>query len=70
MVARLEPLTGPDATFRHTARELLALAAWRTGDMPSARHWVDIIMSDGDTPGSVRSRIEVLMALLPANSRS
>jgi len=26
MVARLEPLTGPDATFRHTARELLALA--------------------------------------------
>jgi hypothetical protein len=70
MVARLEPLTGPDATFRHTARELLALAAWRTGDMASARHWVDIIMSEGDTPGSVRSRIEVLMALLPANSRS
>jgi hypothetical protein len=70
MTARLEPLTGPDATFRHSARELLALAAWRTGDLPTARHWVDMIMSDGDTPGSVRSRVEVLMALLPANSRS
>jgi len=70
MVARLEPLTGPDATFRHSARELLALTAWRTGDMPTARHWVDMIMSDGDTPGSVRARVEILMALLPANSRS
>jgi hypothetical protein len=70
MVARLEPLTGPDATFRHTARELLALAAWRTGDTATARHWVDMMMADGNTPGSVRSRVEVLMALLPANSRS
>jgi hypothetical protein len=70
MTARLEPLTGPDATYRHSARELLALAAWRTGDLPTARHWVDMIMSDGDTPASVRSRVEVLMALLPANSRS
>jgi len=70
MSARLEHLAGPDGTFRHTARELLALAAWRSGDMASARRWVDIIMADGDTPGSVRSRIEVLMAMLPANGRS
>ena len=32
IAARLEPLTQPDRTFRHTARELLALAAWRQGD--------------------------------------
>jgi hypothetical protein len=68
--ARLEHLAGPDGTFRHTARELLALAAWRSGDMAAARRWVDIIMADGDTPASVRSRVEVLMAMLPANGRS
>jgi hypothetical protein len=70
MSARLEHLAGPDGTFRHTARELLALSAWRSGDMAAARRWVDIIMADGDTPGSVRSRIEVLMAMLPATARS
>jgi hypothetical protein len=70
MSARFEPLAGPSGTFRHTARELLALSAWRAGDMPTARRWIDMIMSDGDTPGSVRARVEVLMALVPANSRS
>jgi hypothetical protein len=70
MSERLEHLAGPDGTFRHTARELLALSAWRSGDMAAARRWVDIIMADGDTPGSVRSRIEVLMAMLPATARS
>ena len=29
---RLEPLTADERPFRHTARELLALAAWRAGD--------------------------------------
>jgi hypothetical protein len=69
MSARLEPLAGPAGTFRHTARELLALSAWRAGDMTTARRWIDAIMSDGDTPASVRTRVEVLMALVPANSR-
>ena len=39
MLQRLEPSTGPEATFRHTARELLALSAWRTGDTAAAREW-------------------------------
>ena len=29
MLQRLEPLTGADRTFRHSARELLALSAWK-----------------------------------------
>jgi hypothetical protein len=68
--ARLEPLTGPDGTFRHTARELLALAAWRNGDMSAARRWVDMIVADPETPESLRSRIGILRTLLPANARS
>ena len=31
MLQRLEPATVPGATFRHTARELLALSAWPLG---------------------------------------
>ena len=34
---RLESSTAPEATFRHTARELLALSAWRASDTAAAR---------------------------------
>jgi hypothetical protein len=69
MNARLEPLTGQDSTFRHSARELLALSAWRNGDMAAARRWADMIMADPETPGSLRTRVGVLIALLPTPSK-
>ena len=70
MLQRLEPATAPGATFRHTARELLALSAWRTGDMAAARQWLDLIANDGETPSSLRSRAEALQALLPPVAKS
>ncbi len=63
LAARLEPLTTADRTFRHTARELLALAAWRSGDQAVAKRWFDMITTDTETPASTRSRIDVLIAL-------
>jgi hypothetical protein len=70
MLARLEPATVPGATFRHTARELLALSAWRVNDTAAARQWLDVIANDGDTPPSLRSRAEALQALLPPVAKS
>ena len=70
MLQRLEPATGPGATFRHTARELLALSAWRANDAAAARQWLDLIASDGETPPSLRSRAEALQALLPLVAKS
>jgi hypothetical protein len=61
--ARLEPLTAPDRAFRHTARELLALAAWRTGDQAAAKRWFDMITTDAETPAGTRARVDVLIAL-------
>ena len=61
--SRLEPLTGNDRPFRHTARELLALSAWRAGDQGASRRWIDLILTDAQTPSSTRARIEMLMAL-------
>ena len=69
LTARLEPLTAPDRTFRHTARELLALAAWRSGDQAAAKRWFDMITSDIETPASMRSRIDVLIALAGARDK-
>jgi hypothetical protein len=70
MQQRLEPSTAPASTFRHTARELLALSAWRANDTTAARQWLDMIANDGDTPQSMRSRAEALQALLPPVAKS
>jgi hypothetical protein len=70
MRRRLEPLAAPGRTFRHSARELLALSAWRSNNMTDARRWADQIVGDGETPSAIRSRIEVLIAMLPAAAKS
>ena len=70
MLARLEPAAAPGATFRHTARELLALSAFRANDTTAARRWVDLIAGDGETPPSLRSRAEAIQALLPPVAKS
>jgi hypothetical protein len=70
MLTRLEAATGAGATFRHTARELLALSAWRANDTTAARRWLDLIANDGETPPSLRSRAEALQALLPPVAKS
>jgi len=61
--SRLDPLTANDRPFRHTARELLALSAWRAGDQAASRRWIDLILTDAQTPSSIRARVEMLMAL-------
>lgn len=68
--ARLEPLAKPERTFRHGARELLALAAWRAGNAEAARHWIEIILTDAQTPASTRGRIEMLSALVGGKAKS
>lgn len=67
---RLESSAEPKSTFRHSARELLALSAWRNNDMTAARKWVDAIAKDGETPPGLRSRAEALQALLPPVAKS
>lgn len=67
---RLEPLAQPNGSFRHSARELLALSAWRSGDMAAARRWAETALSDPDAPAGLRARIDVLKALTSENGKS
>jgi hypothetical protein len=70
ILERPETAAAPEGTFRHTARELLALSAWRANDTTAARKWLDLIANDGDTPQGMRSRAEALQALLPPVAKS
>ncbi len=69
MRTRLEPLTAQDRTFRYSARELLALSAWKAGDMNAARQWVDMLINDPQAPAGTRSRAEILSELIAANGK-
>ena len=68
--ARLEPLTGPDHTFRHTARELLAVATWHAGDTAAAKQWIGMINTDAATPPDERGRMEMLSALMASEGKT
>jgi hypothetical protein len=69
MRRRLEPLAGSKGPFRHTARELLALSAWRNGDVAASRQWSQAATDDSEVPSGVRQRMDVLAALLPEPER-
>ncbi len=67
---RLEPLTAADRPFRHTARMLLALAAWRANDLTAMRRWADMVLADVESPANTRGQIEMLLALADPNKKS
>ena len=67
---RLEPMSEPGRAFRHSAREMLALSAWRNNDAAAAKKYIEQVTNDAETPAGVRSRIEVLSALLQAGGKS
>jgi hypothetical protein len=66
MRTRLEPLTADDKVYRHSARELLALSAWKSGDTSAVKRWTDMIISDPRSPEGTRSRAQVLSELIAA----
>lgn len=70
MRRRLDPLVEPGRTYRHSARELLALSAWRNHDFTAARRYIDMMATDAETPAGTRARVEVLSALIAADGKS
>jgi hypothetical protein len=52
--------------WRHSAREVLALAAWRAGDLASANSYFTQITADQEAPPDMRQRAQVMLALVTA----
>lgn len=66
----LEPLAQAGNDFRHAARELLALNAFKAADRPGAIKWYSAILTDPEAPASSRTRVEMLIALTAADGKS
>ncbi len=70
MQTRLNAASEPGRTFRHNARELLALSAWRNHDTAAMRRYLDMLAGDGETPPNIRARVDILSALIAGEGKS
>jgi hypothetical protein len=66
MKSRIGDLASVGSPWRHTAREILGLSAWRTGDYVAARTYFDQIDNDVDSSKELRSRAQLMLALIAA----
>ena len=70
MQRKLAPVAEAGRPFRHNARELLALSAWRNHDLTNARKYIDMVTSDPESPPNVRGFVQILSALITAAGKN
>jgi hypothetical protein len=61
---RISDLAKSDSPFRHTAREILALAAWRADDMTKASAYLTELAGDPAVGSGARQRADLLQQLI------
>lgn len=65
---RVDPLIAGNSAFKASAREILALSRFRAGERDAARRLFVEIVADPETPPSLRSRAQLMLALLPVDA--
>lgn len=68
LARRLDPLAAPAQPMRHSARELIALAALKSGDTARAARFLDMIVVDTASPPALRQRAEILLGLVRSSA--
>ncbi len=61
VIDNLQPLTADNGNWRHSAREISAVAAISLGQKDKALDWLQAIALDPQAPGGVRSRAQELL---------
>jgi hypothetical protein len=61
--SRVKPLTGVDSPFKNSAKEVLALSYFRTGDKAKARALYTEILTDPQVTSALASRAQMMQAL-------
>lgn len=61
---KLAPVLGDNSPWRHAARELVGLAAYRTGDVAGAASLFRQIATDPAAPQETRQRAEIMLAVI------
>ena len=64
MKQRLGTLAESASSWRHSARELLGLSAFRAGNIESAENYYNQVLNDRAAPNGLRQRAEMMLALI------
>lgn len=64
VAARVEAMISDDNALRHSAREALALAAWKDGQSDEALRLFDLIVDDARVSGNMRQRAQMMAELI------
>jgi hypothetical protein len=67
IAAKIEPLAAAGQPWRHSAREILGLAAWKAKDLTNATKWYQAAITDKDVPGGLRQRADLMLQLIAAD---
>ncbi|MCO6185139.1 tetratricopeptide repeat protein [Rhizobium sp. L1K21] len=67
--AQVEELAVPENPMRHSAREALGLSAYKNGDYARAKQWYEAIAADGQTPGNVANRTQIMLDLIASSGK-
>lgn len=59
-----EALAAPTGAYRHTAREMLGAIALDAQDYEGAGKWLDMLVTDPETPRGARENAELLLGLV------
>ncbi|MCO5145588.1 MAG: tetratricopeptide repeat protein [Aquamicrobium sp.] len=70
VASRVETLTAETSPLRHSAREALALAAWKEGRMADAATLFDQIVDDEGAPQNLRQRATLMSELIRGSGAS
>lgn len=62
--AQVEPFAASDGVWRHFAREILGLSAYRAGNEDAARTWFEALTADPQAPQNARGRAELVLSVI------
>lgn len=66
MQNRLKPMAVDNNPWRHSARELLGLAAFKAGRLEDARNTLAVMLGDAGTPQGTLDRVRVILGSIAA----
>ena len=64
---RAEQLTAPDHPLRHSAREVMGLAAFQEGRMADAKQFFDAAIEDPAVPRGIADRARIILDLIQSS---
>lgn len=69
VAGQVEELAAVSSPVRHSAREVLGLAAYKAGNYAKSREWMQMIADDNDAPAGARTRARMVLALITASGK-